>query len=552
MRMVVTFLFLSAVALGASSRAAASSGPQSGARSGECGSSLSPCGQAPFTEADLAPLFPRGVVKRGRVDLEKGRYRAAARRLGTSTAPAARFLRAAAHVELGRGLQAQRVLAGLAKSLPDIADRIAFLAGRAHELAGDHLGAATAFGEVPSGSLFWTQAQLNRARQLDQAGEHARALDALAPLLTMAVPEDPVRGDAAADALLLAGRFWRNGKDSDMASARQAFIDCWAGHPLANAAATCRSELGALPGSAGAPPAPEDVVRHDEALLDANHVPSALADLEKLAPSLRDMAPGEPFACRARFALGRAYRRMRQYDKVVEVLRPVVDSCQDPHFRVRALHLMANAASMIAPEDGIALYRTLAQAYQAHPLAEDALFYEADLLRRSGRVEEAISALRDLADRYPNSNWRAEALFRIAWMEKQGGRMKEAITSFARIGRDYQASAPYEHARALYWQARLYAERNDEGDVARARDIWRTVAEHYPVGPRARLRPRGRRRRRSGCDSRSVPCARIATSARAFCSFGWDSVAAQPRSWRRSTRGSWGVPSRSCSWRSCL
>ena len=376
---------------------------------------------AAFTDAEAASLFTSGPLAKARADLEAERWDAAAKGFERSDEPEARYLRAIALVEARRGTAALKALAALEEKLPDLSDRIAFWRARAHELAGEGRAAATAYAAVREGSLLWADAQLARARALQAAGDRAAALEALAPILSLPAPDEVTRGDTASEALLLDGRLRAAGKGTaDLTWARRAFIECWAGHPLSAAAQTCLAELKKLPRSASAPPTPEEALRRDEALLDANRNAPALAELTKLVATLPPPGDGEALACRARFALGKAYRKERQHTKAIEILKPVVEKCEDPQLRVRAVYVLASASSIVAPEEGVVWYRTLARDYPAHPFADDALFYAADLLARSGHTEEALAALADLSEKYPKGDFRAEALFRIAWIRALG------------------------------------------------------------------------------------------------------------------------------------
>lgn len=437
---------------------------------------------APFTEADAAPLFAAGPLAKARADLEAGRFEAAAKGFERATAPEARYLRAMALVQARRGAEGMTALAGLEEKLPELADRVAFWRARAREAAGAPRAAAADYAGVGEGSLLWAEAQLARARALHAAGDRAAALDALAPILSLPAPDEFTKGDFAAEALLLDGRLRAAGKTSaELAWARRAYVDCWAGHPLAGEAATCLAELRRLPNPAGAPPSTEDALRRAEALLDANRNAPALAELQKLVPGLPGPGPGELVACRARFALGKAYRKERQHTKAIEILKPVVERCEDPQLRVRAVYVLASAASIAAPEEGVTWYRVLARDYPAHPFADDALFYAADLLARAGHTAEALAALADLSERYPKGDFRAEALFRIAWIERQAGHAAGALASLARIERDYEASDPYEHARAAYWRARILWDRAADGDREAALEAWCALAGRYPA-----------------------------------------------------------------------
>lgn len=436
---------------------------------------------APFTEADAAPLFASGPLARAQADFAAERWDAAAKGFQQARRPEARYLAGVALVQARHGPEALQALAGLGQAFPELADRVAFWRARAHELVGDDALAAAAYGAVGEQSLLWAEAQLDRARAFARSKDRLGALEALTPLLQASRSGGGALAEVVPDALLLAGRLHAAGGDApDRAAARRALLDCWAEYPLAGAAAVCLEELRKLPGHAGAPPDAEDVVRRAEQLLEGNRNAAALAALEKLTPTLAEPGPGQPLSCRARFALGKAHRKQRQHAKAIEALRPVVERCQDPSLRVRALYVLASAASIVAPDDGLGWYRTLAHDYAEHPLADDALFYAADLLARAGQVPQAIAALSELCERYPKGDFRAEALFRMAWLEKQSGHRDAALAALARIEREYEATDAYEHARAVYWRARIVAERGGEQDGASAREAWRSLVERYP------------------------------------------------------------------------
>ena len=447
---------------------------------------------APVTPADLVPLLGAGPEADGRAALERGRYAEAAAKLARSPRPGAAYLRAVALVEDRRPAEAVRALAGLEAALPDIADRVANLRGEALAAADRPKAAIEAWALVPDGSLLAAPARLSRARLSASLGDRAAALAAIAPLVGMPPPTDLGKPDLAATALLLDGRL--RAAAGEAAGARRAWLACWAGHPLAPEAADCRSALQTLPEPEGAPPSDADVLRRAEALLDANRNEAALALLGPLLEALPEAGAGEPFACRARAAAGRAHRKERSYRRAIETLRPVADRCADPEVRVRALYLLASATSIAGDRDeAVALYRRLARDFPAHAFADDALFFAADILARSGRAAEARDALAELAREHAAGDYRDEARFRIAWIAKRSGDVDAALAQLLLI--EESVDEPYERARAGYWRARLLEGRGKEGRRA-ARAIWadlvsRHPADYYGLLSRARLSGRG-------------------------------------------------------------
>jgi soluble lytic murein transglycosylase len=404
----------------------------------------------------------------------------------------AQFVRAVALSRDGKAAEALRALDGLDARLPAIADRVRFLRGDALAALGRPRDAAAAWEGIAEESLLAPQSRIARARALRQARDREGALAALAPLVANEAPLDLSRPDVGATALLLAAELRAGAPSPDPAAARVLFLACWAGHPLAPEAAACRAALDRLPAPHGAAPGDAEVLRRAEALLELNRNSDAIALLEPVVKRLPAAGPGEPLACRAHAALGRAWRKERRHASAAESLRPVVDRCEDAALRVRAMYVLASSVSIAgAPDDAVALYRRLAREFPAHSFADDALFFAADVLARSGRVAEAREALVALARDYPKGDYRDEARFRAAWLARGVGDVDGAIAQLLAIEEDERDADPYEHARAAYWRARLLASKGEGGGVA-ARAIWSDLAvryatDYYGLLARARL-----------------------------------------------------------------
>ncbi|WP_242393426.1 transglycosylase SLT domain-containing protein [Anaeromyxobacter oryzisoli] len=448
-------------------------------------------------EADLAPLFARGPAAEGKAAYDAGRFDEAAARLARSRLPEARYLRALALLARSRAGEALTALAGLEAKLPDLADRVVF--ARAEALAGARRPqeALAAWASVPDSSLLAPDARLARARLAQSLGEREAALDAIAPLLSASPSALPSHADLSPTALLLAGRLRAEGSPPDAAAARRELLACWTDHPLAPESADCLAALRALPGDAGAAPEPPAVLRRAERLLDANRNGQALVLLEPLLEAVPPAAARSPFACEVQAAVGRAQRKERNFAQAIAALRPVVDGCADPDVRVRSLYLLASATSIGGDRDeAVNLYRRLAREFPAHSFADDALFFEADLLARDGRVAEAREALSTLVREQPRGDYRDEARFRLAWLAKQAGQTDDAIAQLRAIEQEKDGRDPFEHARAAYWRARLLSESGDAGRAI-ALATWADLAARYPTDyygllARARLAAAGR------------------------------------------------------------
>lgn len=472
---------------------------------------------APLTAADLSPLLAEGAAAEGKTAFDAGRYGEAAQKLAKSPLPGAAFLRALALLQAGRPAEALRAAEGLDEKLPEIADRVAYLRAEALEAAGRPRDALSAWAAVPDGSLRAWEARLARAKLAASLGDRQGALAGLTPLLALRPPADLAKPDFGASALRLAGRL--SAEEGDPAFARKALLDCWAGHPLAPEAPDCRVALGALPAPHGAVPSQEDVLRRAEALLDANRNESALALLAPLLAQVPPAAPSETFSCRVRAAAGRGLRKERSYQRAIDVLRPVADACGDPEVRVRALYVLASAASIAGDRDeAVRLYRRLARDFPGHPFADDALFFAADLLARLGRTADAREALAALVRDHPAGDYRDEARFRLAWLARRAGDADAAAAQLLAIEEELREDS-YEHARAAYWRARVLAERGEEGRAA-ARAIWADLVARYPADYYGLL-ARARLARETGSEP-ALPAPSLAPKLAALAEITWE------------------------------
>jgi soluble lytic murein transglycosylase len=365
---------------------------------------------APLVGSDLAPVL-EGKAAGAPAALEAGRFDDALRSLDGTDRPEASLLRARALSHLGRHAEAVAALDGLEKALPEIADRVHFLRGRELAALDRHLEAAAAWASVAPGSVLADAAAVARGRSLAAAGQAEEAFRVLGPIGERPAPQDLSQEDPAASALaamaaLVAPR--------EPAGARRALLSCWMDHPLAPESDGCLAALRRLPGEAGGSPSAEQELVRAERLLEANRNRGAIAALERLVPLAGEAGPEAPMACRARSALGRAYRKERQHARAIELLRPVVARCKEARLRTRSLFVLAGSVSIAGDrEEALALYLRLAKEEPDSSLADDALVSAADLLERLGRPAQALEQFAAAAQSASgDGDRRAEALFR--------------------------------------------------------------------------------------------------------------------------------------------
>jgi soluble lytic murein transglycosylase len=396
----------------------------------------------PYAEGDLAPYFGQGNLAKAKAAYESQAYVQAAALLEKETLLPARYLRGLSLLKAQKYDAAAGELTALADVYPAMRDRCLTHAALAEEGRGHLKDAARLFSQIPPTSKLFGDARFGLARVLKRQGDVKAALAALDAIA--GVGGATLGREAPADALFAQADLARGAKDA--ARERDALFRIWATHPMSGASKQADRRL------RGQKPSTEVQVTRGESLVEAHRNRPGLTLLKSLLSKLK--LPDE-LACRAQFAYGKALRKERDHQKAIEALRPVVEKCPSADLRARALYVLGSSQSIVDPVRGADTYERLAREFPAHPFADDALFYAADLYAKSGRVDDALKRLDDIVQRYPNGDFFSEALFRTYWIHRQRGDEDSAVKTLDRIEAAMsQADESYDVERARYWRAR--------------------------------------------------------------------------------------------------
>lgn len=423
-----------------------------------------------FDEKAIAPLFTRGKLGQAKERFDNGAYGEAFRLFteGDDGSPQVAWMRALSALESDRPGEAKAILEGLEKRLPTLKDRIVYHRGIAWERLGDPVKAAAAYRKVPAGSLRKDDARLAQAR-MQVASDHPwQALETLDPLLDRRPPNWGT--DYGAAALQLASEIHLKAGRTEEAA--KLLWKLWAEHPLAPQVEDARKKAEGLKTT----PTLAQKVANARGILDAHRNREGIEKLEKLLPELK--LPSA-IACEGRFALGRGYRKQREHSKAIPMLESVVASCKDPALRVRALYVLGQSTSIVAPEKAVSVYETLAKDHPDHSFADDALLFLSEVKVRLGDEKGAREALQRLVDLYPEGDYRADALFRLYWMDRKAGAHERALASLAQL-EDHGGSQadPIDYERAVYWHGRTS---ETLGDRKTAIERWEHLITEHPA-----------------------------------------------------------------------
>jgi soluble lytic murein transglycosylase len=476
-----------------------------------------------ITEADLASAFELEPGRTAKARFNAGRYLEAAQILEREKAPtlAERFLRALALYRARRFAEAAPAFAGLAPEYPALADRCHYGAGVSFEAVGDLSGAAAELGAVGESASFYLEARRALARVLARRADFAGAQAVLAPLAIRPAPASGL--DPFGDALFELARLQEI--RGERKAAAEAYLRVWAEHATSERAGQALERAQSL----GRGPSLEQRVQRGYQLMEAHRSAQAL---ELLRPIVEAPPAGLDFAalCRARFAYGKALRKRHQHAQAVAVLSKAIDECPRDDLWARAAYVAGTSAAIAQPELVPGFYRRLAEEMPNHPFADDALFFQAELLARAGRTRAARAALERAARLYPEGDYRGEALFALFWLERSEGHLPRALRALSRLSASARGAKDLAHReRALYWRARTLAELGRRRD---ALEGYEELARNFPAGYYALLA----RSRVAELDPSRAPAAPTSSAAKPIAVQGPEPLAGRPGALQGSSR----------------
>ncbi|MFO0596029.1 MAG: transglycosylase SLT domain-containing protein [Myxococcaceae bacterium] len=418
--------------------------------------------------ADLAPYFSQGKLAEAKAAFDQGQYSKAVTLLdGQADTPPIRFLRALAAMRAADWAFASKEFEALAGTWSPLRDRCLVHSGWAYEQLHDWAAAVRVFQQVRPTSRSSADAKIGLARSYRWLRESKKAIEVLNEYAERPAP--PWGRDVGAEALLALADLYQAKEDAKNETATLQKL--WSRHPMSKEAQKAEPRLGDLT------TLPEDVmVTRAENLIDAHRNAQGVAIVEPMVPLMK--AIPDALTCRAQFALGKGYRKLRQHQKAISTLAPL-KKCKDPELKARALFTLAFSQGISAPTLAPGTYESIATSWPEHPVADDSLFFAADLHLRKGERDQAVERLIDVVDRYPAGDFAADALFKLFWIARTEGRVDDARMFLHEIeGRYAKNDDSHELERAQYWTGRLL---EDELKKEEAASVYAALAAAHPA-----------------------------------------------------------------------
>ncbi|MBX6313443.1 MAG: tetratricopeptide repeat protein [Isosphaeraceae bacterium] len=246
-------------------------------------------------------------------------------------------------------------------------------------------------------------------------------------------------------------------------------------HRYAEAADALEKFLAARPTGA--------VVAHALAYLavahaELGHDAPSRAALNRLAS---EFPKSEPLTW-AHLSLGKIALAGKQYDRAVELLRPVAEEAV-AKYKVPALADLGWALlGDERPAEAAAAFAALLEAAPEDPLAPEAALARGRALERAGEADKALAAYHLVIEKYGQSDQAAPAALARARLLAKSERYAEAAAAFEQVAQDdSQAEGIQRDAVLAEWGAALL----DAGKPEEADRIFGRLVEEFPDSPRA-------------------------------------------------------------------
>jgi soluble lytic murein transglycosylase len=175
--------------------------------------------------------------------------------------------------------------------------------------------------------------------------------------------------------------------------------------------------------------------------------------------------------------IGDIYSRLRKHNQAIEAYKKFLSRFPHSDLRPRAIYMIAGEFYVLGnSEMTFKNYGQLIATYPSHPLADDSLKRQGELLEEKGKLSLAISKYKRILTRYPDGGLGDEVSHRIAryyFMEKED--FSQAANFFAFIFHNYPDSplAP----EAMYWLGRS---QEKIGDHLKAIETYQLLMGFFP------------------------------------------------------------------------
>ena len=187
----------------------------------------------------------------------------------------------------------------------------------------------------------------------------------------------------------------------------------------------------------------------------------------------------KPHVCEDLYNIARSHVKLRSHTKSLPIFKEAMETCGGTELHVKILYSAAKAAWNAANRDlAHQWFQMIIDTYPNHSYADDAYFYQAQMLTEQNKNDAARERLESQIKSYPDGDMAKDAYWMLLADLYLRGLYKEAVdfvnNNIAHAGE----SDLYSQGRLRYFQGRAYEKL---GDTQSAIQNYLGVMEQYPL-----------------------------------------------------------------------
>ena len=189
--------------------------------------------------------------------------------------------------------------------------------------------------------------------------------------------------------------------------------------------------------------------------------------------------------CDDLYGIARSYVKLRSHTKSLPYFQEGLETCEKTDFGIKILYSGAKAAWNAGQNaQAIDWYQKIIDNYPNHSYADDAYYYQAQILTGQGKLDDARNVLNKQIEAYPDGDMAPDSYWMLLSDLYERGLYQEAV-EFVDKNIDHAGESDlYSQGRLRYFQGRSYEKL---GNHEHALQNYLTILDEYPLAYYAML-----------------------------------------------------------------
>ena len=189
--------------------------------------------------------------------------------------------------------------------------------------------------------------------------------------------------------------------------------------------------------------------------------------------------------CEDLYNIARSHVKLRAHTKSLPIFKEAMETCEKSDLHVKILYSGAKAAWNAANRDlAIQWFQKIIDTHKNHSYADDAYFYQAQILTEQNKLDDARVKLQAQIEAYPDGDMAKDAYWMLLADLYQRELYRDAVDFVSKHLAHSGESDLYSQGRLQYFQGRAYEKL---GDKQSAIQNYLGILEQYPLAYYAML-----------------------------------------------------------------